>query len=1362
MADQNLNVALTLSAKDSASPTLASVSTKLDQLHSELEAQRQIVPQSSKDWLDYAENISRIAAGVATAGAALASMRLTMLQYDVVKGVIEGVTAVIAKWKGMVGELGDAYQAVRVAVTEATGSLVEATQSGWTAVQLRAEKLEAKIGELGARFFEFGKIASALETAGIVLAIAEIGIKADESNEKTRLLIEAIGGLTAPLQNLDQASKPVELAKERFEELYKASLTLGTPIEELLPTYKAFFDLVDEGGGSIKDNAAALTDFLNVQKSLVFSSAEAATAQQNITAAFEKGVTSVSQLSTIFGSALNPALDTVAAQLGITRDQLQGMINSGQLGTAKVFPALAAAARTLTAPLTSTGDAAAFSKKQFDEMGLSVYDLSASKLPGVTTALQYTAREFPATINAAVDPIGAAVEQIENFGNRIAEWSRLTKQSIADAFSGPDIGKELTTGLQESMYALDLILVSTREGIMATVRTLDVLAGTAMTSADPMSTLDDIFGEAANNISDSRTQLQSYIKALEGVDNASGRTTESTKVLAEAVKTLPTINLPEKLQDIIDKMTATEKATNQVAAAWQTLKGLDFTGTSIRGLLTLRQVIEEISAKTGDAIGTQEQFSKVLAAIPDKQFDALLAKVTALKPQLEEAGDKGQVFGAVMGAAFQKTVEAAALATKAVADHAKSVEGILVLDEKIAANSETIAKALNQEAAAFQSVTEKAQAETAILQASAEKAALHAQTAQAIAASKQAEADASQALYVKLQQELAGIATLTEAETKGLETAKADANQKQIVAAESREVTVAAQLEAAQLTGVAQAHQLSAQGAAVLVGSLGDLKQAYLDAAAKAEILVQNQKDGIATKDQVNAAIAEEIRALSEYNAAVDLTKKAFAQLGLDADQVLTGMDAKFKETIQILQSLAENGKLTGAALKEALQNAIKTADSQAELKALDVLIKKLGEDGKLTGSEMTLALDAVKDKLLQVADATDPVAQAFKVLGIQSHDALNQAAQDAKDAFETIRASGTATTGDLNAAFAAMAEKVMEAGEAAGPVGEAMAVAFLKARAATAEEVAEVEKLIGTYHEAAAAAESSAEGQVAASNQVTAATKSQAAAAQTIGGIQKQQIENYDELSASGKEWVDSLIAQKIATDNARAGTAAYQNVTGQAIQEIENMIDKEEGAVTQIEALQAQFDSGTISARALQFQINQLAAQLGDPITSAGESALKTLRELQQQIQNTTNASTGTGTGTGTGTKIGAGSSSPPILTNFSSNPTEGEIVVMNGTRWQFHRESATIAYWINLDYAQGGATPLPIQPSNQALSNIDSSKTAALKSDLADIHDWLERIDTKAASVGDSIAKSVTSSSYMVQQVVKELQLQAGRAN
>lgn len=455
---------------------------------------------------------------------------------------------------------------------------------------------------------------------------------------------------------------------------------------------------------------------------------------------------------------------------------------------------------------------------------------------------------------------------------------------------------------------------------------------------------------------------------------------------------------------------------------------------------------------------------------------------------------------------------------------------------------------------------------------------------------------------------------------------------------------------------------------------------------------------------------------------ASDQFGQSLKMLGLDAEQVVSGMDADFKIIIKTLQELADSGRLTGDILREALQNAIKTADSQVELKALSELIIKLGKDGKLAGGEMTLALDAVKTKLLEIAAATDPVAQAFARLGITSATALKQAAQEAQDAFNIIKTSATATAGDVNAAFAAMAAKVLEAGDAAGPVGLAMAEASLRAKAATEEQQQALEALIAKYEDSGTAATSAAVEQVQAAHTAAAAIEDYAArvearagaganafretttaiqqttaAAQTLSNSQQRQIQGYDDLSVAGKAWADSLIRQAMAADAAQAGMQTYRDATGKTISEIQRQIEAENEAADAAEQLGVQYDNGAISAQQYEFALRQLVLQMETRVTAAGDEVAQKLMELQQQMQearDTVNAGVGGSTG-----------------------------------------------------------APAPIL-NTTGIDNL----TIGLKT----VSTLLSEINTKAGVVGENIAKQVTSSSYMVQAVVKELQLQAGRAN
>jgi tape measure domain-containing protein len=645
--ERNLDLSLRIAADDQASPNIAKLVAEIDRLTAELELQKTTVKEGSKDWLDYAQQTTATAQS-------MAGMVSTVEEVLIKTAEIGAAVVVYQKWRALVEGVKDAYFGLQIVLEQAKASGSVLLEAGWAQAELQAARLETTITRLGAQFLEFSRIGSALGVAGVALTLAEIGVSAQASNEKARALTEQIGGLTTSLQALSPASGSVLEAKARFEELHKAALALGADEATLVDVFKTFFDTTASGNLTVQQAGRTLTDFEQVQKSLHATSAETQQAQTQLNAAFESGLTTVPKLGDIFGSTLNPALDAVAGQMGITRAQLTQLINTGQVGSETVIPALAAAARNLTTPLQGAGDAADFSKKQFDAMGLSFYDLSQKNLPGVANALQYTAKEIATTADAAVDPIGAAVEQIVNFGARIQEWARLTQQSIKDAFAGPDVLAALNTGLKEAMYGLDYVLVGLREEVVATGQSIGTLAGAAVTASNPIESLSAIWEGMKDRLLNTRDRLNEYVNALEGVDNASARTTAGAQALADALKTLPEIKLPEALQAVIDKLDSTQAASTAVSAVWKELAGLDFTGTSIRNLLVLRDTIEEVSQRTGDATGTQAAFSKELANLPTEKLNTLVEKVTELKPRLDAAGDGGHLMQTVLGAVFDK------------------------------------------------------------------------------------------------------------------------------------------------------------------------------------------------------------------------------------------------------------------------------------------------------------------------------------------------------------------------------------------------------------------------------------------------------------------------------------------------------------------------------------------------------------------------------------------------------------------------------------------------------------------------------------------------------------------------------------
>lgn len=878
----DLKLALDIQANVDGQPSIENLQDTVAALGAKIQALQQATATGGKDWLDYAQQ----ATGAAES---LANVVSTSEDVLVKTAEIGAAVAVYRKWQTLVEGVRGVYAGLQAIMAASSDAMATTASAGFDALSGNMLKLETRIGSLVARFNAMEALAKGLGLVGLALTVAEIGIAAHQSNEQTRALTEQVGGLSASLQTLDPASKSVQNAKERFEELYKAALALHQEMPDLVGQFKEFFDTTSTGNLTVQQSGRLLTDFLQIQKSLHATTAETEAAQTSLNEAFDSGLTSIPKLGAIFGAALNPALSAVAKSMGITRQQLEQLINTGQLGAETVLPALAAAARTVTAPLQSAGDAADFSKAQFDAMGLSAYDLADKALPGVATALQYTAKEIANTADASVDPIGAAVERIENFGSRIAEWARLTKQSITDAFAGPDIKQALDTGLKEAMFGLDFLLVGLKEEFVAVGESIGVVAGAAATATNPIDDLKAIWSGMADRLLNTRDRLNEYVNALEGADNAQGRTADGARNLSEQLKTLPEIKLPEALQDIVDKLTATQSASEAVGAAWKELGALDFTGGNLRNLLVLRQTIQGVSEKTQDATGTQAAFSAELSKLPVDKLSQLLGKITELGPRLQQAGDDGALLNTVLGAAFDKLGLNAAEAGGKITRAGKDAAATFAL---IAGSAETNGAQIRAALAGALDAS-KTQADVALISAEFKK------LAESRQASGQLVADGQAAILrrlTELQNQLPGIAAafkdLGIASSQHLraiaDSARASFDQLKAGGATLQELQqgflswAAAEIEAANAAGLPAPAVLRHVAAAMgLTGALGELMRRYRELKpeqdAQVEIAARAAQAGRGYTDALQAVANAQISGL---RAEIDLAR-AKGQTGI-------------------------------------------------------------------------------------------------------------------------------------------------------------------------------------------------------------------------------------------------------------------------------------------------------------------------------------------------------------------------------------------------------------------------------------------------------------------------------------------------
>ena len=174
--------------------------------------------------------------------------------------------------------------------------------------------------------------------------------------------------------------------------------------------------------------------------------------------------------------------------------------------------------------------------------------------------------------------------------------------------------------------------------------------------------------------------------------------------------------------------------------------------------------------------------------------------------------------------------------------------------------------------------------------------------------------------------------------------------------------------------------------------------------------------------------------------------REAVKRTGLDFDQLQGSIGAASRSAINDLDALIAGmdrlkaqGLDTGRALTASFSKAIESADSE---KALEVIRAKVEQVRNVLGDKIADGLlDQAKDRAEALADALDKatpginnVREAMKQLGITSDAALKETAATAKDAYDTLTASGTASARELGEAFRKSAEAAIAANNGIAP----------------------------------------------------------------------------------------------------------------------------------------------------------------------------------------------------------------------------------------------------------------------------------------------------------------------------------------
>lgn len=295
------------------------------------------------------------------------------------------------------------------------------------------------------------------------------------------------------------------------------------------------------------------------------------------------------------------------------------------------------------------------------------------------------------------------------------------------------------------------------------------------------------------------------------------------------------------------------------------------------------------------------------------------------------------------------------------------------------------------------------------------------------------------------------------------------------------ELSASGQLSANEVSEAWQA-ALKGMSTGQLESTLARVRLAYAEASISAEQLAQ-----------INALVLAE----------------SFERIGVNAAQAIGGISTAAQGAIDSVELVARSALAAGVGVESAARAiemafiaAIPKADSLEAIAALEEKLKAMGAAGKISaeGIERTqAALDKQRATIEAQIPGIQSLEEALRDLGVKPQKELNALAASAKQAFDAVKASGTATPREINEAWKAMAEAAIEA-------NNGVASATIKAEAGQRGMVIETDK---------------------AGKSIVKSMKEAEAATKDVGKAAKATAESIAELSAAGWDAAKDLVTQ-------------------------------------------------------------------------------------------------------------------------------------------------------------------------------------------------------------------------------------------
>lgn len=334
---------------------------------------------------------------------------------------------------------------------------------------------------------------------------------------------------------------------------------------------------------------------------------------------------------------------------------------------------------------------------------------------------------------------------------------------------------------------------------------------------------------------------------------------------------------------------------------------------------------------------------------------------------------------------------------------------------------------------------------------------------------------------------------------------------------------------------------------------------------------------------------AQELAAINDQ-----VLRSSFRQLGVDAEAALGKISPASQNAITAVDNIVDGlkragieGAQAGKAIETALDAAFAKVDSLEALEQLEQRLENMGAAAGVGAAGMERLRAAAADARKRIEDLTpgiQSVEEAFRRLGVTSQTELRRAADEAREAFEKIRASGQATPRELEESFRAYAEAAIAA-------NNGVASSALKVQAAQVGMRIEADEagktVVRTMAESKAAAEELAKavddtaesvGELAdAAGEVA---KAWDEAGNLVGASMADAAKAHNEATQSiRRNW---LSAAEMASDYAREAVAAVEanGTWGRSYAELAGAARAYVRAMEQIDARQSNVLAGTDGA--------------------------------------------------------------------------------------------------------------------------------------------------------------------------------------